>query len=553
MRCATLDDDEQNCSLSESFSQAANSHSLMQAATQRNLGVILQAPNSTLIADTIHGNKLAIEAVIVVLFILLIIGCFRMKGKFKDFFHHQSQDVAEIREARKEAGDEDPDDDWTLDQLISNSLGLQEQDPLLETSPFDPDIIPKFIDSHYTSFKLLCQIIVTLAQFWAALVYMYWALLSDDSELIDCEAIPVTSKNAGWIIHACHYTRTCLNGFPILAANMTLVVMVRTLLQQRLYYSMLRSGYLVVFQGVPILRTIWPMAIFLSMAQGALHFVMKNYYLPQQGTLIYVVRLMRKFVLPGGIFFLILAKYADVEHTLVPLNHIAELEVNEDQHHSPWLMRLKIMNERVLAFDVRHRDVFADVQSQSEKTPGLHDILHSVISHYEVSRTQWHARVHRQWGLFRSMWPAALLVDKRLDRTDRPTKQWMIACSTLLGGSVITCCLSVYLLLAYTKHFAWYSFFSAAKTLLSTGYDVKESAHVLVNITVLGHVTLLIFIVHHTITNMFFFQFSQEEIEHATHDDVKRQQSSVQQSASPSSAGAGDVAGGDRSDPQASK
>lgn len=217
---------------------------------------------------------------------------------------------------------------------------------------------------------------------------------------------------------------------------------------------------------------------------------------------------------------MILMKYADVENTLVPLNHIAELEVNENQHHSPWLMRLRIMNERVLAFDVRHRDVFADVQSQLGKVPNLHEILQNIIDNYEVSRCQWHARVHRQWGLFRSMWPAALLVDRRLDRKDKPTQQWLLTISILLSGCIFTSCLSVYLLIWHTKHFAWSAFFSAFKSLLETGH-MTDSGHVLVNVVILGHAALLIMLVHHTIHNMFYFQFSEAEIEHATHDNVK--------------------------------
>jgi len=354
---------------------------------------------------------------------------------------------------------------------------------------------------------------------------MYWSLLNDNAEMMDCEAYPQNSTHASFVVNSCHYTRSCLHGFPVIAANMALVLMLRTLMQHRLYYSMLQRGYLVVFQGIPVLHTFWPLATALSMGQGALHFVLKAYCSPEIQTLTTVMRLVRKFVLPGFVFFVILFRYSDVENTLVPLNHLAELECTEDQHHSPWLTRLLIMNERVLAFDVRHRDVFAETQLQLGRQPTLNNIFQNVVDHYDTSKNQWQARVHKQWGLFRSMWPAALLIDKRLDRTDNPTRQWLYTCAILLGGCILMSLLSVYLLLACTDHIAWYAFFGDFKTLFTEGY-IADVGHVLVNVTVLCHAVLIVVFLYHAVFNMFYFSFTHDEIQEATYDSIKSPPSS---------------------------
>lgn len=212
---------------------------------------------------------------------------------------------------------------------------------------------------------------------------------------------------------------------------------------------------------------------------------------------------------------MILFRYADVENTLVPLNHIAELEVSEDQHHSPWLTKLNIMNERVLAFDVRHRDVFADTLADIGKVPNLSDIFANIVANYDISKDQWHSRVHRQWGLFRSLWPAELLLDRRLDSKDELTRAWLITSVILLSGCIITSLMSVYLLLAQTNHVEWGAFFGGIKSLFTNGY-ITHSEHVLVTFVVVWHALLIVLFMHHAVQNMFYFSFSQAEIEHAT-------------------------------------
>jgi len=381
-------------------------------------------------------------------------------------------------------------------------------------SDYDPKGIPKYIDAYFSSWQLLMAVLFALAQFWGALAFMYWSLFYMKEELMDCDAYPSSGSYFLFATHACHYTRACLQGFPVLAANMILVLMVRTLLQTRFYYSMLRVGYLVVFQNVPVIYTVWPWAIAFSMLQGGLHFAVKASFEPENIHFIMWLRIVKKFVLPGAIFFLVLFRYADVENMLVSLNHIAELEVTQDQDSSPWLARMKIMSEQVIALDVRHRDVYSDTLADIGRQPGLDDIIQNVVANYEAAKDVWSTQIHRSWGLFRSMWPAALMLDRRLDWKDKDTRSWLQVSSIMVGGSAITSLLSVYCLLASTSHDSWHLVAVNFKSVIST-HQVTHTATMLGLLIIVVHAVTVVVLLYYTIRNMFYFSFSQAEIDKA--------------------------------------
>merc|ERR1719305_1675648 len=102
------------------------------------------------------------------------------------------------------------------------------------------------------------------------------------------------------------------------------------------------------------------------------------------------------------------------------------------------------MKERVIAFDVRHRDVYADTLTEVGRSPTLEDIYQNILKNYGAAREVWHTRMHRSWGFFRSLWPASLLLDRRLDRTDPETKSWLIVSSILMFGCGLISLLSIH-------------------------------------------------------------------------------------------------------------
>merc|ERR1719181_868930 len=104
------------------------------------------------------------------------------------------------------------------------------------------------------------------------------------------------------------------------------------------------------------------------------------------------------------------------------------------------------MNERVLSFDARHRDVVGDCERRTGKAPTLFDVVCNMIDNYSSAHSIWERRVHHNWGLFKSLWPASVLLDVRLDRQDPETWEWIKVFGVLGGGCSIVCLLSLYLL-----------------------------------------------------------------------------------------------------------
>merc|ERR1719401_295900 len=134
------------------------------------------------------------------------------------------------------------------------------------------------------------------------------------------------------------------------------------------------------------------------------------------------VTIARKFILPGFIFFSFLLRYADIENTLIPLNRIVEQDYTKADRRCPWFTTVQAVNERVLAYDVRHRDVVGHAQASKQAPPTIKDIITNLTDNYERAHRSWQKRKYLRWGLFRSMWPAAVLVDKRLDTKDKDTR-----------------------------------------------------------------------------------------------------------------------------------
>jgi len=244
------------------------------------------------------------------------------------------------------------------------------------------------------------------------------------------------------------------------------------------------------------------------MGVGVLHFALKAIFEKAKnddGFLWIIVKetftVMRKFGLPGLIFLSFLARYSDIEKTLVPLNRISERDTAKGTQGT-FLGRVTKMNERILAMDARKRDVVGDCQKQAGKAPTLDDVITNLVNNYKNAEQIWGKRRHREWGLFRSMWPTSVLVDIRLDRQDPDTRAWLLSFTLLGCGCMITSTASLYLL-----------FFR----ILFTGS--LEAVHQLSTEVMLGdavlvfHGMLIIVFIYRSIKNMFYFAFEKKESE----------------------------------------
>jgi hypothetical protein len=390
-----------------------------------------------------------------------------------------------------------------LDWHPLRSMGLS-QVLMPSENPNKDEDIREYIEKQNSSWQLFFRAMGAIAQVWGVLAFMYWSLLTNQGELMDCLAHP----HGRFVGHLCTYTHACLRGFPILAVNVTLVSMIRMLIQTRMYYSLLQRGYVLDFADTGIMYTQWPVVFGLSMLQGGVHLLLKMYYEPNPDTTF--IELARKFVVPGTIFLSFFLRYAEIENTLLPLNRIAERDYNKDDRTLKFTSKLQAMNERVIAFDARKRDVIGDVGEDLGRAPKLDDIFASLIETYDEAAERFYsAKRHYRWGLFRSLWPASLLVDRRLDFQDPKTRSWMLAimtyfsiCSVVAVGSTCFFVASIY----RNFHMGWLH-----QNTSPEDYTVTET--LLANAVLMIHAFLLIFFFHRAIRGMFYFEIHTGVIE----------------------------------------
>jgi hypothetical protein len=359
--------------------------------------------------------------------------------------------------------------------------------------------VQNYLDETFRSRKIFLRIVTALAQVWGVLALMYWSLLTHQNQLMDCFG-PTANAHGAFVVHTCAYTKACLRGFPVLAANVTLVMTVRILLQRRIYYSLLQLGYVMDFADTHILGSRWPWICAFSMSQGGLHLMLKLYFDPNRmQSHDEYVQMARKFILPGYIFLVFFLRYVDIEDALIPLNRLVEKDYTQDNRHCSTLATMLAMDERVMAFDARHRDIIGDSENAAGRPPTIQDIFNNMIDGYEAAHIMREKHVHHHWGFFRSLWPASVLVDRRLDWRDSHTREWLISFLSLL----VACCLfAVVSLIFYIRNMY--------DTFMSEDFSTHKSAIILVQAVLVWHGICVGLFLHHTVHGMFFFSFRDE-------------------------------------------
>jgi len=367
-----------------------------------------------------------------------------------------------------------------------------------------------YLEESNSSWTLFFRAMGHLGQVWGMLALLYWSLETRDDDLMECLAHPYSKL----VSHVCMYTHGCLRGFPILAASASLVLMLRILVQNRIYYSLLHLGYVVDFADCQVMRSTLPWMFSFSMLQGGVHLVLKMVVDPNPIALEAYVRLVRKFVVPGAIFVHFFVRLTEIENTLIPLNKLVERDYRkglDDEHHVrsgslPSLSKLQALDERVLCFDARHRDIVGDVMEQFGRAPKLEDILQNILDTYEqASENFFDNRRHKKWGFFRSLWPAAVLVDKRLDRNDPRTRSWLIIFGIISVGIMVVFLFSMCFFISSIYRNILLGRKYQAKWSISTPYGNVVTETVLGNIVLSVHALQLLYFVHKTIRGLFYY------------------------------------------------
>jgi hypothetical protein len=419
----------------------------------------------------------------------------------------QSQRIVRSRSRFMQSIDDDDADGVDGDWQPLRSMGFMQAIPV-EGLEKKVDDVFKYIEEENTSWRLFFRIMLALGQVWGMLGLMYWSLLTKTDELMDCMKQP----HGPVVGHICTYTHACLRGFPIMAANVTLVLMIRILVQNRIYYSLLSLGHVIDFADTGVLHTQWPWLFVSSMIQGGAHLLLKMYFDPRPILLDHYLSLMRKFVIPGAIFMSFFLRYAEIENTLVPLNRICERDYTKDDRKFHSLAKMKALNERILAFDARHRDVVGDVWDLNaargnDKRPSLDDVFENLLSTYDkAAKTFYDTKKHYSWGFFRSLWPGAVLVDYRLDWHEPKTRSWLIVYTLLISGG----CLVSFCSMCFFVASIW------RLLLLGESYTVQGAGagiffptqHLLAIVVLLFHAVLVMYFLNCTIRGMFYFEVS---------------------------------------------
>jgi len=412
--------------------------------------------------------------------------------------HAWSKPVLGAHERHEEKDSDSSIDGDDSESMIhaSRSIGFNERD--------------HYDSKHYNAWKLLFNVLGALIRFWGLLAIMEFALLQDTNALMDCDE---PSIGAG-VRHICKYTKACLHSYPVVCANMTLVLMVRVLVQMQLYYSLLKRRCVVDFVSVQILSTPWPWICAFSMLQGGSHFVLKT-YIDLREVNLHFFRICAaagyKFIIPGIMFLSFFPHYTEVENMLVPLNRIVEQDYTKHNRKCPWLSEIEVANERVLAKDVRDKDIFERSQRLTQKERlTIDDIVDNILLHYENLHAEWLANKHsgmesqRAKWVFKAMWPVAVLFHTRMDWQDAETRQWMYVLGIMLSGSLLASLLSLFMLISFCDPVASLVEASLWQSVLTGRWDVLRTDAILANVVLTSHGFLVLFFLYRTIWGMFY-------------------------------------------------
>jgi len=265
-----------------------------------------------------------------------------------------------------------------------------------------------------------------------AVMLLFYAMGLNREQLLACDARVLSMFTAC----ACEYTKAFLRTFALLAINMSLTVAMRIILQQRIYYGMLKAGALLDFGTVKVLSdpTFWLLAI--SLLHGILHFVLKYYSTEAFRTATWrddfseLKQVCKSFIAPACIFLVFFYSSWDIEASLVPLNKYFEEDWEAAKHA---LGSITPVDENVLWQLVEEHDVVAQAEQ-----PHIRAVYRALVKEYPICADRSPGEP-KLW--FNEMWPARILLDPRLEDEDsqgfrRMFAVFLVLCLTVQIGTL---------------------------------------------------------------------------------------------------------------------
>lgn len=309
--------------------------------------------------------------------------------------------------------------------------------PNYETFPeAPPDYRDGFLwEKEARPWSLLTKAGIAVGKNVCALLILFWTLLTQREYLMICDGRHLHIA----MVYGCEYTKAYLRSFPLLAVNVTLVVAMRILVQQRMYYGFLKVGGLLDFTNSKQTRDVlfWILAV--SLLHGCVHFGLKASVWP--GGLEDVAMWMsigQHFLVPAFIFMIFFYTSCDIEKNLIPLNKYFE----EDHEYAQRALRsITPMNETILRYDVMNRDTVGEADDYTIEATYANIIQNYPAAVARIPPAELE-RKFMEFHLFKAMWPAPVLLDPRLHDPESLSFRMMFllfacTCSVIQGMSVV--------------------------------------------------------------------------------------------------------------------
>jgi len=245
----------------------------------------------------------------------------------------------------------------------------------------------------------------------AALLLLFWTLLRGPAakkNLMHCNPMELTTFQ----VFGCEYTKAFMRAFPLLAGCVTLGIAMRVMVQQRVYYGLLKAGGLLDFKNVEAWRDPLLLVLVFSMLHAIAHFTLKLHELVLSGAAVHeeLQQVAINFIAPYVVFMLFLYGSNDIELLLVPLNKFVE---EDPEYARKALTSMVYLDEDVVRTDVLSRDVVGDAL---EDAPSIEAVYREVIRAYPEAKAGMLPQEDGfiQFYLQASLWPARMLSDARL-------------------------------------------------------------------------------------------------------------------------------------------
>lgn len=269
--------------------------------------------------------------------------------------------------------------------------------------------------------QLLMSVGMNVGRNLVALLLLFWQLFQHRSFIMSCD-----SRVIGNWSYLCEYTKAYVRCFPLLGAMVVLMIAFRHLLQQRIYYGLLKRGALLDFHNTKAWQDPLFWILVISFLQGTCHHVLdiciedRQYHhpdvmtgAPAQSEWQDELRgWVMNSILPSLVFFAFLVSSYDLESQLVPLSKYFE--------ESP-----------IMARQIAARMPFLDEGEVQKTIPSLslktsvekttleavyHEIIEKTPELWEDDKQEQEAKHPKgiHWHLFQTLWPSKILLDPKL-------------------------------------------------------------------------------------------------------------------------------------------